>query len=112
GGVAETEYVQHATRDRGFNSGWKLDSGTETARLAKPTAKLSSLVLPMKPMIGIVGVAPPGQQVFMSQFASDAHGGQIDYNEIREGVTVYLPIYHMGGGVFLGNGQALQGDGE
>jgi amidase len=112
GGVAETEYVQHATRERGFNSAWKLDSRTETASLAKPSAKLSSLVLPMKPMIGIVGVAPPGQRVFMSQFASDAHGGQIDYNEIREGVTVYLPIYHMGGGLFLGNGQALQGDGE
>jgi amidase len=34
------------------------------------------------------------------------------YNRIGEGVTVYLPVYHSGELLFLGDGNALQGDGE
>ena len=31
---------------------------------------------------------------------------------MREGATVYLPVYHPGGLLFMGDGHALQGDGE
>jgi len=36
----------------------------------------------------------------------------MDYNQIREGVTLYLPVYHPGALLFVGDGHALQGDGE
>ena len=43
---------------------------------------------------------------------SGSYGGNLDYNEIGEGTTVMLPVYHPGGLLFIGDGHALQGDGE
>jgi acetamidase/formamidase len=39
-------------------------------------------------------------------------GGNMDFNEIREGATVYLPVSRLGALLYLGAGHALQGDGE
>jgi acetamidase/formamidase len=36
----------------------------------------------------------------------------MDYNQIREGTTIYLPVQHPGALLFLGDGHAAQGDGE
>ena len=36
----------------------------------------------------------------------------MDYNEIRESVTLYLPVFERGALLFLGDGHAVQGDGE
>jgi amidase len=44
---------------------------------------------------------------FLGQF-----GGNMDYNEMREGVTLYLPVFQPGALLFVGDGHALQGDGE
>jgi amidase len=43
---------------------------------------------------------------------SGPFGGNMDYNLIREGTTVYLPVFHPGALLFLGDGHAAQGDGE
>ena len=62
-------------------------------------------------MLGCVGVAPPGNQAFQSGRLG-SFGGNMDYNQIREGVTLYLPVYHPGALLFVGDGHAVQGDGE
>jgi acetamidase/formamidase len=36
----------------------------------------------------------------------------LDYNRIREGTTIYLPVFEPGALLFLGDGHAAQGDGE
>jgi acetamidase/formamidase len=36
----------------------------------------------------------------------------MDYNGLREGVTVYLPVFQEGAILFVGDGHALEGDGE
>ena len=36
----------------------------------------------------------------------------MDYNQIREGVTLYLPVYHPGALLFVGDGHAAEGAGE
>ena len=36
----------------------------------------------------------------------------MDYNRIAEGVTVFFPVFTEGALFFLGDGHALQGDGE
>src|SRR6185436_19438761 len=36
----------------------------------------------------------------------------LDYNQIREGTTVYLPVNAPGALLFVGDGHAAQGDGE
>ena len=64
-----------------------------------------------EPMLGCIGVAPEGDYSPRSGPAG-YWGGNLDYNLIREGATVLLPVYHAGGLLFFGDGHALQGDGE
>jgi acetamidase/formamidase len=64
-----------------------------------------------KPMLGCVGVAPAGDFAPTSS-PSGPYGGNLDYNEIGEGSTVILPVYQPGALLFIGDGHALQGDGE
>ena len=62
-------------------------------------------------MVGCVGVAPAGDFAPTSGPAG-SYGGNLDYNEIGEGAIVMLPVYHPGALLFLGDGHALQADGE
>ena len=36
----------------------------------------------------------------------------MDYNRLQEGATLYLPVFHPGALLFVGDGHAAQGDGE
>src|SRR5206468_5525746 len=64
-----------------------------------------------KPMLGCIGVAPSGEQVETSG-PSGSHGGNMDYNDVVEGSTLFFPIFHKGAYFYVGDGHALQGDGE
>ncbi|MDX6270192.1 MAG: amidase [Acidobacteriota bacterium] len=112
GPAADPNYVRHSKAAKNFDANWKLNLASGTASLAKPSVALTSLSLPVQPMVGIVGVAPPGRQAMASRSVGDNYGGHLDYNEIREGVTVYLPVFHEGARLFLGDGHAAQGDGQ
>ncbi|MBI1788060.1 MAG: acetamidase/formamidase family protein [Acidobacteria bacterium] len=94
-----------------FGSRWKLDRDKGIAYLEKPTDRLKNFSVPLRPMLGCVGVAPPGESSIRTT-DSGRFGGNMDYNEIREGATLYLPVYHEGALLFLGDGHAAQGDGE
>ena len=97
--------------DNDFNSRWKLDTGKGVAFLEKPTAALKNLTIPLQPMMGCIAVAPQGESSVRTT-DSGRFGGNMDYNQIREGTTIYLPVYHPGALLFLGDGHAAQGDGE
>ncbi len=90
---------------------WVLDRERNIGRLKKPTEKLKDYTVPLRPMMGCIGVAPPANMTFRSGFLG-AFGGNMDYNEVREGVTVYLPVFAPGALLFIGDGHAAQGDGE
>ena len=109
---ALSPYYYHDLKfDDNFSSDWKLDRTNGTASLAKPTERLKNFRVPLRPMLGCIGVAPPQDQVFRSGFLG-SFGGNMDYNEFREGVTIYFPVYQPGALLFLGDGHAAQGDGE
>ncbi len=36
----------------------------------------------------------------------------MDYNQVREGTTLYFPVFQPGALLFVGDGHAAQGDGE
>src|SRR3954471_8837106 len=97
--------------------GTRPDWGTRrpqrrTARLDDPPPGLESLgELPLDPMVGCFGVAPPQGQA-ISCATSGEHGGNMDYRGFRESVTVDFPVFAEGGLFHLGDGHALQGDGE
>jgi acetamidase/formamidase len=94
-----------------FDSEWKLDRERGVAVLKNPTEKLKNFSVKLAPMLGCVGVAPPARNAFQSGHLG-SFGGNMDYNQIREGVTIYFPVYHPGALLFLGDGHALEGDGE
>jgi acetamidase/formamidase len=94
-----------------FPSRWKLDRDAGVAALEKPTEKLKNFSVPLAPMLGCVAVAPPGEWGIRTT-DSGRFGGNMDYNQIREGTTLYLPVSHPGALLFLGDGHAAQGDGE
>jgi amidase len=91
---------------------WSLDLDLGTAHLEDPPPGLESLgELALEPMLGCFGVAPPrGQSI--STATSSTHGGNMDYRGFRAGVTVYFPVFVDGALLHVGDGHALQGDGE
>jgi len=90
---------------------WRIDRPRGTATLVKPVTKLGSLTLPLAPMLGCFGVAPPDGQA-ISTATSGPYGGNMDYRGFVASVTVYLPVFMPGALLFLGDGHAVQGDGE
>ncbi len=104
-------YYRNAKFDDQFNSEWKLDREKGVAMLAKPTERMKNFRVKMQPMLGCVGVAPPQNQSFRSGWLGP-WGGNMDYNGLREGTTVYLPVFQEGALLFVGDGHALEGDGE
>ncbi|USQ95206.1 acetamidase/formamidase family protein [Caulobacter sp. RL271] len=91
---------------------WRLDRAAGLAILEDATGHLKEYAVPVRPMLGGLGVAPDFG--FPPQSAGDSGrwGGNMDFNEVVEGATVYLPVFQPGAMLFLGDGHALQGDGE
>jgi acetamidase/formamidase len=110
-GALNPGYVEQRKRVEGYNSDWKLDREGGFAMLQKPTEALKNYRVPIAPMLGCVGVAPPAGMRYRSGFLG-SFGGNMDYGQLREGVTVYLPVFVPGALLFVGDGHALQGAGE
>jgi amidase len=92
-------------------SEWDVDLESWTATLLKPETVLGRIALPLDPMIGCFGVAP-GRGQAISTATSAEHGGNMDYRGHVQGVTTTFPVFVEGGLFFIGDGHALQGDGE
>jgi amidase len=91
---------------------WALDLDRGTARLEDPPDGLAGLgEVKLDPMVGCFGVAPDRGQA-ISTATSGPHGGNMDYQGFREGVTVFFPVAAEGALFHIGDGHALQGDGE
>jgi acetamidase/formamidase len=90
---------------------WRIDAAQGTTTLLAPESALGRLTLPLAPMLGCFGVAPPRGQA-ISTATSGRYGGNMDYRGFTAGVTVYLPVFVPGALFHLGDGHALQGDGE
>jgi acetamidase/formamidase len=90
---------------------WHVDRQSGQATLVAPQSKLGRLTIALEPMLGCFGVAPKGRQA-ISTATSAEHGGNMDYRGFRAGTTVYFPVFEPGALFFLGDGHAVQGDGE
>jgi amidase len=90
---------------------WHVDRTAGTATLVGPESKLGRLTIPLEPMLGCFGVAPPRKQA-ISTATSGEYGGNMDYRGFVAGTTVYFPVFEPGALFFLGDGHAVQGCGE
>ena len=101
---------RHLTRRLNIPDGegvliWTLDPDAQTGR------DQYGHVVALRPFMGVMGVAPdaPGMH---STAPPRVCGGNIDCKELVAGSTLYLPILVEGGLFSVGDGHAVQGDGE
>lgn len=107
--VVEPSYIRKLPEKEYIN--WNIDRRKRTAEYIDPLTDSTVLVLPLLPMLGCIGVAPPQGQLISSR-TSGEYGGNMDYRGFSEGATVYFPVFEEGALLYLGDGHALQGDGE
>jgi acetamidase/formamidase len=90
---------------------WNVDLEQGIVGLADPTPAQSNLRLPLDSFLGCFGVAPSlGQAI--STATSGNYGGNMDYRGFIAGVKAYFPVFVEGALLHLGDGHAVQGDGE
>jgi acetamidase/formamidase len=82
---------------------WQLD-GNETRSLAPA-------VIPVRPFLGVMGVAQTEDGKFRTR-PPGPFGGNLDVRELCVGSKLYLPVYNQGALFSCGDGHAAQGDGE
>lgn len=84
---------------------WSLDPESGVATSARGHR------VPMRPFVGLLGM-PPDEPGRHSTVPPRPTGGNIDCKELLAGSRLYLPIAVAGGLFSLGDGHAVQGDGE
>ena len=90
---------------------WRLDRDRNAGILDLPDSASRRIEIPLHPMLGRVAVAPEGEEAFGGLWPG-RFGGNMDAPDVREGTTVYLPIFHEGALFYFGDVHAAQGDGE
>lgn len=90
---------------------WHLDRTRNVGVLDLPHSASKRIEIPLAPMLGRMAVAPRGEEAVGGLWPGD-FGGNMDAPDIREGATVYLPVFHDGAYFYFGDVHAAQGDGE
>jgi len=90
---------------------WTIDKARGVARLDQVEVQPGGIELPLRPMLGCIGVAPARKEA-ISTAAPGAFGGNMDYAFMGAGVKLMLPVNEPGALLFLGDGHARQGEGE
>ncbi|HVZ83241.1 MAG TPA: acetamidase/formamidase family protein [Terracidiphilus sp.] len=75
------------------------------------TNSLAPAVVPVRPFLGVMGVARAEDGSFRTR-PPGPFGGNLDVRELCAGSTLYLPVYNAGALFSCGDGHAAQGDGE
>jgi amidase len=99
-------------KENGKSIRWHLDRVAGTATPETPAEHLKHYSIPLKPMLGCISAAPGTAQAPPGTGDSGYYGGNMDFNEIREGATVYLRVANPGALLYFGDAHAAQGDGE
>src|ERR1022692_4446268 len=82
---------------------WELDG--------ESTASLVPAVVPLRPFLGVMGVARGEDGSFRTR-PPGPFGGNLDVRELCTGSSLYLPVFNHGALFSCGDGHAAQGDGE
>jgi acetamidase/formamidase len=100
------------TRENRHSIRWRLDRQANTATPEPASEHLKKFAIPLRPMLGCIAAAPSPAGAAPPTGDSGNYGGNMDFNEIGDGTTVYLPVSNPGALLYLGDAHALQGDGE
>jgi len=72
----------------------------------------AGIEIPAKPFWGVIAVAPPAAMGRVPSGAPGVFGGNMDNRDLGSGSTLYLPVHAPGALLSIGDGHAVQGDGE
>ena len=104
-------YLLGAKYDNSIDGEWTILPDKGIAVPTHPGDHMKNYSVPLKPMLGCISVAPPGDQQYRGGDLGP-FGGNMDYNDNAEGTTLYFPVFHAGALLGLGDGHAAMGDGE
>ena len=90
---------------------WTIDKAHGVARLNEADIQPGGIELPLRPMLGCVGVAPERKQAISTSYPGN-FGGNMDYAGVVAGAKVMLPVNEPGALLFIGDGHARMGEGE
>lgn len=113
GGLTKTRYTQMLDSppfDGLVSWAYKVDRQARTVEFAGNFSDVH-ISLPLQPFLGCLGVAPLNGEVRQTTVPG-FFGGNLDTPEVRAGTTVYLPVNVPGALLYLGDGHAVQGEGE
>ena len=91
---------------------WNLDKPNGTASLDSAYEHLADFKVLLNPFLGCIGVAPSNKKNEILSFFPGTFGGNLDFSGIKQSSTIYLPVFHEGAFLYIGDGHAVQGDGE
>jgi acetamidase/formamidase len=70
------------------------------------------VVVPAKPFWGVIAVAPPPSMGRVVSGPPNVFGGNMDNHDLQPGTSLFLPVHAKGALISIGDGHAVQGDGE
>lgn len=109
--AADPSFLRYEALDEQQREIWEVDRANRVARPTTPAIRAQGIELPLRPMLGCVGVAPPRKEAVWTATPGE-FGGNLDYFGMVAGVTVMLPVFEPGALLFIGDGHARQGEGE
>jgi acetamidase/formamidase len=91
---------------------WNLDKQSGFASTDSAYEHLGNFKVPLNPFLGCIGVAPFNRKNEILSFFPETFGGNLDFSSVKQSSTIYLPVFHEGAFLYIGDGHAVQGDGE
>src|SRR6266478_1767789 len=70
------------------------------------------IAVPAKPFWGVIGVAPPRSMGRVPSGPPNVFGGNMDNHDLQPGTSLFLPVHFAGANISVGDGHAMQGNGE
>jgi acetamidase/formamidase len=85
---------------------YRIDAASGTIQFAP------NITIKTAPFWGTIGVAPSVESRAIPNGVPGVHAGNIDFKELVSGSSLYIPINVPGALLSIGDGHAVQGDGE
>jgi acetamidase/formamidase len=110
--ASRVDYGVNNAGSGGAAPGMLSTDGTKIIRYDPTTRTVDfapGIHFPMRPFMGIMAVAPPKP---ISSRPPGLYGGNMDFEKLQAGATLYLPVLVKGALFVTGDPHAAQGDGE
>ena len=104
------EHIVSQFKDQYKPFDWDLDLKKMTGSPILKEGHLRKFYVDLHPFLGDVGIAPKDSAITTDD--AGPYGGNFDFSRLTTSSKLYLPVFHKGALLLLGDGHAAQGDGE